>query len=46
VTPVREVDNRVVGDGKPGPLTKAVQETYFRVVRGLEPKYHEWLTYV
>ena len=46
VTPVREVDNRVVGDGKPGPLTKAVQETYFRVVRGLEPKYHEWLTFV
>jgi branched-chain amino acid aminotransferase len=46
VTPVREVDNRMVGDGKPGPLTKAVQETYFRVVRGLEPKYHEWLTFV
>jgi branched-chain amino acid aminotransferase len=46
VTPVREVDNRIVGDGKPGPLTKAVQETYFRVVRGLEPKYHEWLTFV
>ncbi len=46
VTPVREVDNRTVGDGKPGPLTKAVQETYFRVVRGLEPKYHDWLTYV
>jgi branched-chain amino acid aminotransferase len=46
VTPVREVDNRMVGDGKPGALTKAVQETYFRVVRGLEPKYAEWLTYV
>jgi branched-chain amino acid aminotransferase len=46
VTPVREVDNRLVGDGKPGPLTRAVQETYFRVVRGLEPKYHEWLTFV
>jgi branched-chain amino acid aminotransferase len=46
VTPVREVDNRVVGDGKPGALTKAVQETYFRVVRGMEPKYAEWLTYV
>ncbi len=46
VTPVREVDNRQVADGKPGALTKAVQETYFRVVRGLEPKYSEWLTYV
>jgi branched-chain amino acid aminotransferase len=46
VTPVREVDNRQVGDGKPGALTKAVQETYFRIVRGLEPKYLEWLTFV
>jgi branched-chain amino acid aminotransferase len=46
VTPVREVDNRMVGDGKPGALTKAVQETYFRIVRGLEPKYLEWLTFV
>ncbi|MFT3837089.1 MAG: branched-chain amino acid transaminase [Myxococcaceae bacterium] len=46
VTPVREVDNRTVGTGKPGAITKAVQELYFRVVRGLEPKYAEWLTVV
>ena len=46
VTPVREVDNRQVGDGRAGPLTKAVQEMYFRVVRGSEPKYADWLTYV
>ena len=43
---MREVDNRQVGDGKPGPITKFVQETYFRVVRGQEPRYAEWLTYV
>lgn len=46
ITPVREVDNRQVGEGKPGPVTKFVQETYFRVVRGQEPRYAEWLTYV
>jgi branched-chain amino acid aminotransferase len=44
VTPVREVDNRQVGEGVPGPVTKAVQELYLRVVRGLEPRYTHWLT--
>lgn len=46
ITPVREVDNRTVGAGKPGLLTQYVQETYFRTVRGQEPRYAEWLTYV
>lgn len=46
ITPVREVDNRQVGSGKPGPITQFVQETYFRTVRGQEPRYVEWLTYV
>ncbi|MCP3101304.1 branched-chain amino acid transaminase [Myxococcus sp. K15C18031901] len=46
ITPVREVDNRTVGTGKPGPIGQFVQETYFRVVRGQEPRYAEWLTYV
>jgi branched-chain amino acid aminotransferase len=46
ITPVREVDNRQVGTGKPGPVTTWVQETYFKVVRGQEPRYTEWLTYI
>jgi branched-chain amino acid aminotransferase len=46
VTPVREVDNRQVGAGKPGPVTKFAQEAYFRAVRGQEPRYQEWLTYI
>jgi branched-chain amino acid aminotransferase len=46
ITPVREVDNRTVGAGRPGPVAKAVQEAYFRTVRGQEPKHVEWLTYV
>lgn len=46
ITPVREVDNRTVGTGEPGPITRFVQETYHRVVRGQEPRYADWLTYV
>ena len=44
VTPVREVDNRRIGPGSPGPVTKKLQETYLRAVRGEEPRYREWLT--
>ena len=46
ITPVREVDNRQVGSGKPGNITRFVQEAYFKIVRGDDPKYAEWLTYV
>jgi branched-chain amino acid aminotransferase len=46
VTPVREVDNRAVGSGAPGEVTRAVQEAYFRIVRGHEPRYAHWLTLV
>src|SRR5215831_3366382 len=46
ITPVREVDNRQIGNAKPGAITKLVQEVYFKSVRGHEPKYAEWLTYV
>lgn len=46
VTPVREVDNRQVGEGKPGPVTKAIQDAYFNVVRGTDARYSDWLTYV
>lgn len=43
VTPVREVDNRRIGKGEPGPVTKRIQEAFFRAVRGEEPRYREWL---
>jgi branched-chain amino acid aminotransferase len=46
ITPVREVDNRQVGAGKPGEVCRYVQDTYFKVVRGDEPRYAHWLTYV
>jgi branched-chain amino acid aminotransferase len=44
VTPVREVDNRQIGEGKPGPITKRLQQRYFEVVRGSDEAHPEWYT--
>jgi branched-chain amino acid aminotransferase len=46
VTPIREVDNRVIGDGKVGPVTRRLQDRYFDVVRGKDTAHPEWLTRV
>jgi branched-chain amino acid aminotransferase len=44
VTPIREVDDRVIGDGVRGPVTRTLQSTFFDVVHGRERKYERWLT--
>jgi branched-chain amino acid aminotransferase len=46
VTPVRSVDKIKVGAGKPGPITLALQRTFFQVINGEVPDRHGWLTYV
>ncbi len=46
VVPIHSVDDRLVGDGEPGPITRALQSTYFRAVRGELPQYEGWLTRV
>ena len=46
VTPVREVDNRTVGDGTVGPITKQIQARFFEVARGTDTSHPEWLTRV
>ena len=46
VTPVREVDNRAVGDGLVGPITKKIQARFFDIVRGSDSSHPEWLTRV
>ena len=43
VTPIREVDRRNVGDGRPGPVTKAIQTKFLDVVKGKDKKYLKWL---
>ena len=46
VVPIRSVDDREVGTGKPGKITKEVQQTYFATVRGEVDQYKEWLDHV
>jgi branched-chain amino acid aminotransferase len=46
ITPVREVDNRAIGQGSVGPITKQIQERFFDVVRGGDASHPEWLTRV
>ena len=46
VTPVRSVDKIKVVAGKPGPITKALQTAFFKVINGEVPDRHGWLTYV
>jgi branched-chain amino acid aminotransferase len=46
VTPVREVDDRRIGPGQPGPITQKLQDIFFTVVKGANPAYQSWLTYI
>ena len=46
VTPMRELDQRRIGTGKPGPVTTALQTAFARIVRGNEPRYRSWLSAV
>jgi len=44
VTPIRELDNRTIGNGECGPITKKLQLLFFDAVNGRNPKYKSWLT--
>ncbi len=46
LVPIRAVDDRQVGDGRPGPITKKLQAAYFATVRGEVDQYKDWLDYV
>jgi branched-chain amino acid aminotransferase len=46
VTPIKSVDDRTLGDGSPGPITRRIQSTYFDAVHGRLPQYRHWLSYV
>ena len=46
VTPVVELDDRKIGSGKPGPITRKVQETFQSALRGRGAQYRDWLYYV
>ena len=44
VTPIRELDRRVIGAGSRGPVTERIQSAFFDIVHGRNPKYHHWLS--
>lgn len=50
ITPVGEVDDRSIGNGNPGPITKQLQSAYFALVKGTPggelPTHPEWLSFV
>jgi len=46
VTPIRELDNRTVGTGSRGPVTRTLQQAFFDAAHGRDPKYERWLTYL
>jgi len=46
ITPIREVDNRKIGTGRPGPVTQKIQAAFFDIVHGRDKKHAAWLTAV
>jgi branched-chain amino acid aminotransferase len=46
ITPVREIDNRTIGEGKPGPVTLQIQREFFETVKGETLKHPEWMTFL
>ena len=46
LTPIREVDNRIIGNGFPGPITHKLQQAFFRIVQGKDDAFKSWLTLI
>jgi branched-chain amino acid aminotransferase len=44
ITPVREMDDRKIGEGKPGPMTQTLQKAFFNIVQGEDASHMNWLT--
>jgi branched-chain amino acid aminotransferase len=44
VTPIREVDRRIIGPGHEGEVARQLQKAFFKIVEGENPKYEHWLT--
>ena len=46
ITPIRELDGRVIGAGTRGPVTERIQKRFFDVIHGRDERYRHWLTAV
>ena len=46
ITPIKSVDKIAVGNGRRGPITEAIQQSFFDIIHGRVPDKHGWLDYV
>jgi branched-chain amino acid aminotransferase len=46
MTPIREIDDRKIGDGKPGPVVEQLNKRFMNIVHGQDSRHGAWLTYV
>lgn len=46
ITPIRSIDKIIIGNGKPGPVTQALQKEFFAIINGDKDDRHNWLMYV
>jgi branched-chain amino acid aminotransferase len=46
ITPIKELDRRMIGNGARGEITEKLQSIYFDTVKGENDKYEAWLTYI
>ena len=46
VTPIREIDGRMIGAQPRGPVTRQIQQTFFDATSGRAPRYSKWLRHV
>ena len=46
ITPIREIDGRTIGGGKPGEVTKMLQSRFFDIVKGKDAKFLKWLDFI
>ena len=43
IAPIREISHYILGNGKPGPMTRDIQDVFYKTVHGEEPRYADWL---
>jgi branched-chain amino acid aminotransferase len=46
ITPIYQIDDKIINQGKIGPITKFLKEKFYKVVHGEDKKYKKWLTFV
>ena len=45
ITPIREVDEKIIGSGERGPISNKLQEAFTQIISGNNATYSDWLTY-